>query len=260
MISLKTAEEIELLRENNLLVSATLAELGKHIRPGVTTLDLDRIAEEYIRSHGADPGFLGSGGFPNTLCVSVNEQVVHGIPSSYVLKEGDIVSVDCGTFMKGFYGDSAYTFAVGEIAPNVSELLRVTKEALYKGVAQAKVGNRTGDVGYAVQEHAEKHGFSVVRELVGHGLGRKMHEEPEVPNYGARGRGPLLKAGMVICIEPMINMGTRQVVFEKDGWTVRTKDRKPAAHFEFAVAITKDGPDVLTDFTIIEQALESVKN
>lgn len=260
MISLKTAEEIELLRENNLLVSATLAELGKHIRPGVTTLDLDRIAEEYIRSHGADPGFLGYGGFPNTLCVSVNEQVVHGIPSSYVLKEGDIVSVDCGTFMKGFYGDSAYTFAVGEIAPNVSELLRVTKEALYKGVAQAKVGNRTGDVGYAVQEHAEKHGFSVVRELVGHGLGRKMHEEPEVPNYGARGRGPLLKAGMVICIEPMINMGTRQVVFEKDGWTVRTKDRKPAAHFEFAVAITKDGPDVLTDFTIIEQALESVKN
>ena len=241
MIYLKTAEEIELLRENNLLVSATLAEVGKHVRPGVSTLELDKLAEEFIRSHGAEPGFLGYGGFPNTLCMSVNEEVVHGIPSAKrILKEGDVLSVDCGTLMKGFYGDSAYTFAVGEIAPEVADLLRVTKEALYKGVAQAKAGNRVGDVASAVQEHAERHGYSVVRELVGHGLGRKMHEEPEVPNYGARGRGPLLKEGMVICIEPMINMGARYVVFERDGWTVRTRDRKPSAHFEFAVAVGKE--------------------
>ena len=258
MIYLKTEEEIEWLRENNLLVSATLAELARHIRPGVTTLELDGIAEDFIRSHGAVPGFLGYNGFPNSLCVSVNEQVVHGIPSSkVVLKEGDVVSVDCGTFMKGFYGDSAYTFAVGEIAQEVSDLLRVTKEALYKGVAQACPGKRIGDVGYAVQEHAEKHGYSVVREMVGHGLGRKMHEDPQVPNYGARGRGPLLKEGMVICIEPMINMGTREIVFERDGWTVRTRDRRPSAHFEFAVAITKNGPDVLTDFSVIEKALDN---
>lgn len=258
MIYLKTAEEIELLRENNLLVSATLAEVGRHVRPGVSTLELDKLAEEFIRSHGAEPGFLGYGGFPNTLCMSVNEEVVHGIPSAKrILKEGDVLSVDCGTLMKGFYGDSAYTFAVGEIAPEVADLLRVTKEALYKGVAQAKAGNRVGDVASAVQEHAERHGYSVVRELVGHGLGRKMHEEPEVPNYGARGRGPLLKEGMVICIEPMINMGVRYVVFERDGWTVRTRDRKPSAHFEFAVAVGKEGPDVLTDFGVIEQAINS---
>ena len=257
MIHLKTQEEIELLRENNLLVSATLAEVAKHIKPGVTTLQLDAIAEKFIRSHGAVPGFLGYGGFPNTLCVSVNEQVVHGIPSDYALREGDIVSVDCGTIMKGFYGDSAYTFAVGRIEPEIQQLLDVTKEALYKGVAQAKAGNRVGDISAAVQEHAEKNGCSVVRELVGHGLGRNMHEDPEVPNYGARGRGPLLKEGMVICIEPMINLGTKYVVFERDGWTVRTRDRKPSAHFEFAVAIGKDGADVLTDFSIIENALKA---
>lgn len=257
MIYLKTQEEIELLRENNLLVSATLAEVGKHIKPGVTTLQLDEIAEKFIRSHGAVPGFLGYGGFPNTLCVSVNEQVVHGIPSDYALREGDIVSVDCGTIMKGFYGDSAYTFAVGRIDPKVQQLLDVTKEALYKGVAQAKAGNRVGDISAAVQEHAESHGFSVVRELVGHGLGSNMHEDPEVPNYGAKGRGPLLKEGMVICIEPMINMGTKYVVFERDGWTVRTRDRKPSAHFEFAVAVGKQGADVLTDFSIIENALKA---
>lgn len=256
MIELKTEEEVELLRENNLLVSATLAEVARHIAPGVSTLALDKIAEEFIRSHGALPGFLGYNGFPNTLCVSLNEQVVHGIPSEKViLKDGDILSVDCGTFMKGFYGDSAYTFAVGEVAPQVLELLRVTKEALYKGVAQAKVGNRVGDISNAVQEHAERAGFSVVREMVGHGLGRKMHESPEVPNYGARGRGPLLKAGMVLCIEPMINMGTRAIVFERDGWTVRTRDRKPSAHFEFAVAIGSEGADVLTDFSVIEKVI-----
>lgn len=257
MIYLKTEEEIELLRENNLLVSATLAEVGRHIKPGVTTRQLDKVAEEFIRSHGAVPGFLGYGGFSATLCVSVNENVVHGIPSDYALKEGDIVSVDCGTVMKGFYGDSAYTFAVGNIDSEVRRLLNVTKEALYKGVAQAKAGNRVGDISAAVQEHAETNGFSVVRELVGHGLGRDMHEDPEVPNYGAKGRGPLLKEGMVICIEPMINMGVKNVVFERDGWTVRTRDRKPSAHFEFAVAVRKEGADVLTDFSIIENAINA---
>jgi methionyl aminopeptidase len=257
MIALKTREEIELLRENNLLVSATLAEVGKHIRPGVTTRELDRVAERYIRSHGAVPGFLGYNGFPATLCVSVNEGVVHGIPSGYVLREGDIVSVDCGTILKGFYGDSAYTFAVGEIHPEAQRLLDVTREALYKGVAQAKSGNRVGDVSAAVQQHAETNGFSVVRELVGHGLGRRMHEEPEVPNFGTAGRGPVLREGMVICIEPMINAGKRFVVFERDGWTVRTRDRLPSAHFEWAVAITAGGEaDVLTDFGIIEQAIQ----
>lgn len=255
MIYLKTQEEVELLRENNLLVSATLAEVGKNIRPGVTTLELDRIAEEFIRSHGAVPGFLGYGGFPNTLCVSVNENVVHGIPSNYALREGDIVSVDCGTILKGFYGDSAYTFGVGEIAPEVEQLLRVTKESLYKGVEKAVAGGRVGDISAAVQAHAEKYGYGVVRELVGHGLGREMHESPEVPNYGRRGTGPLLKEGMVICIEPMINMGSKNVVFERDGWTVRTKDRKPSAHFEFAVAIRNGEADVLTDFGIIEEAI-----
>ena len=255
MIYLKTEEEIELLRENNLLVSATLAEVGKHIKPGVTTLELDRIAEEFIRSHGAVPGFLGYGGFPNTLCVSVNQQVVHGIPSNYALQEGDIVSVDCGTILKGFYGDSAYTFGVGEISEQNQQLLIVTKEALLKGVEQAVAGNRVGDISAAVQAHAEKYGYGVVRELVGHGLGRNMHEDPEVPNYGARGRGPLLKEGMVICIEPMINMGRKDVVFERDGWTVRTRDNKPSAHFEFAVAIRKGEADVLTDFNIIEKAI-----
>lgn len=257
MIFLKTEEEVELLRENNLLVSATLAEVGKHIKPGVTTLELDRIAEAFIRSHGAVPGFLGYGGFPNTLCVSVNENVVHGIPSDYALKEGDIVSVDCGTILKGFYGDSAYTFGVGEIAPEVEQLLRVTKESLLKGVEQAVAGNRVGDISAAVQAHAESYGYGVVRELVGHGLGRNMHEEPEVPNYGRRGRGPLLKKGMVICIEPMINMGTKSVVFERDGWTVRTRDRKPSAHFEYAVAIRNGEADVLTDFSVIEEAIRN---
>ena len=256
MIYLKNEEEIELLRENNLLVSRTLAEVGRHIRPGVTTKELDRIGEEFIRSHGAVPAFLGYQGYPASLCISVNEQVVHGIPStSQVLKEGDIVSVDCGTFMKGFVGDSAYTFAVGAVSDEVKQLMEVTKEALYKGTAQARAGNRVGDISAAVQEYAEKFGYGVVRGLEGHGLGRKMHEDPGVPNYGARGRGPLLREGMVICIEPMINMGTRAVVFEPDGWTVRTRDRKPAAHYEFAVAVRKGGADVLTDFSIIEEAI-----
>ena len=256
MIYLKTEEEIELLRENNLLVSKTIAEVGRHIKPGVTTKQLDKIADDFIRSHGATPAFLGYQGYPASITVSVNEQVVHGIPSdNIVIKEGDIVSVDVGTFMKGFVGDSAYTFAVGEVSSEARQLLEVTKEALYRGTAQAKVGNRVGDISAAVQDYAESFGYGVVRELEGHGLGRKMHEEPGVPNYGLRGRGPLLKEGMVICIEPMITMGNRAVVFERDGWTVRTRDRKPAAHFEFAVAIRKNGPDVLTDFSIIEDSL-----
>ena len=256
MIYLKTDEEIELLRENNLLVSRTLAEVSRHIRPGVSTLELDRIAEEFIRDHGAVPAFKGYEGYPAAACISVNEQVVHGIPSSKcVLKEGDIVSVDLGTFMKGFVGDSAYTFAVGEVADGVKQLMAVTREALYKGTAQAKAGNRVGDISFAVQEYVESFGYGVVRELEGHGLGRNMHEAPGVPNYGARGRGPLLKEGMVICIEPMVTMGNRAVVFESDGWTVRTRDRQPAAHYEFAVAVRKGGPDILTDFSIIEQAL-----
>ena len=256
MIFIKTEEEIELLRENNLLVSQTLAEVGRHIKPGVTTKQLDRIIEDFIRSNGATPAFLGYQGYPASACISVNDQVVHGIPSDkIVIKEGDIVSVDVGTFMKGFVGDSAYTFAVGEVSDDARQLLEVTKEALYRGTAQAKAGNRVGDISAAVQDYAESFGYGVVRELEGHGLGRKMHEEPGVPNYGSRGRGPLLKEGMVICIEPMITMGNRAIVFERDGWTVRTRDRKPAAHFEFAVAIRKGGPDVLTDFTIIENSL-----
>ena len=256
MIYLKTDEEIELLRENNILVSKTLAEVGRHIKPGVTAKQLDAIADEFIRSHGATPAFLGYQGYPASITVSVNEQVVHGIPSDkVVIKEGDIVSVDVGTFMKGFVGDSAYTFAVGDIADDVRQLLDVTKEALYRGTAQAKAGNRVGDISAAVQDYAESFGYGVVRELEGHGVGRKMHESPGVPNYGLRGRGPVLKEGMVICIEPMITMGSRAVVFERDGWTVRTRDRKPAAHYEFAVAIRKDGPDVLTDFSIIENSL-----
>ena len=256
MIYLKTEEEIELLRENNILVSKTLAEVGRHIKPGVTTKQLDRIIEDFIRSHGATPAFLGYQGYPASAFISINEQVVHGIPSdNIVIKEGDIVSVDVGTFMKGFVGDSAYTFAVGEVSAEARQLMEVTKEALYRGTAQAKAGNRVGDISAAVQDYAESFGYGVVRELEGHGLGRKMHEEPGVPNYGLRGRGPLLKEGMVICIEPMITMGNRAVVFERDGWTVRTRDRKPAAHFEFAVAIRKDGPDVLTDFSIIENSL-----
>ena len=246
MIHLKTDAEIEILRENNLLVSRALAEVGKHIRPGITTGELNRIAEEFIRANGAEPAFLGYQGYPASACISVNEQVVHGIPGDRVICEGDIVSVDLGTFLKGFVGDSAYTFAVGEVSAEARQLLEVTKEALYKGTAQAKVGNRVGDISAAVQEYAESFGYGVVRELVGHGLGRKMHESPEVPNFGARGRGPLLKEGMVICIEPMINQKGDDVKVLNDGWTVVTKNGSLSAHFEHTIAITPDGPVILT--------------
>ena len=255
MIFLKTDEEIELMRESNRLVGMTLGELAKHIRPGVKTIELDKIAEEFIRSHGAIPSFLGYNDFPFSLCISVNENVVHGFPSEYELKDGDIISVDCGTEKNGFCGDSAYTFGVGELTEEVKALLRTTKESLYKGIEKAVEGNRVGDVGNAVQEYCEKRGSSVVRELVGHGIGRKMHEAPEVPNYGRRGTGALLKRGMCIAIEPMINMGSKNVVFESDGWTVRTKDRKPAAHFEHTVAIREGKADILSTFEFVEAVL-----
>lgn len=256
MIFLKTEEEIELLRENNLLVCKTLAEVAKIIRPGVTTAKLDRLAEEFIRDNGAEPAFKGYGGFPATLCTSVNDQVVHGIPSDkVVLKDGDIVSVDCGTFKYGFVGDSAYTFAVGEISEEVQQLLQTTKESLFKGIEKAVHGNRIGDIGNAVQSYCEERGYSVVREMVGHGVGRKMHESPEVPNYGRRGVGAMLKTGMTICIEPMINLGRKELIFERDGWTTRTIDGKPSAHFENAVAVAKGKADILSDFSIIEAVL-----
>lgn len=255
MIFLKTEEEIELMREVNRLVGMTQGELAKHIKPGITTLSLDKIAEEFIRDHGAVPSFLGYNGFPYSLCISVNENVVHGFPSDYVLKEGDIISVDCGTEKNGFCGDSAYTFCVGEVAEDIKKLLRTTKESLYQGIEKAVEGNRIGDIGEAVQTYCEKRGYSVVRELVGHGIGRKMHEAPEVPNYGKRGTGPVLKKGMCIAIEPMINMGSKNVVFESDGWTVRTRDRKPSAHFEHTVAIRQGKADILSTFEYVEAVL-----
>lgn len=256
MIYLKTDEEIELMRAANQLVGKTLAEIAKHIAPGVNTLQLDKIAEEFIRDNGAVPAFLGYNGFPNTITTSVNEQVVHSIPSAKaILKEGDIVSVDCGTILNGFVGDSAYTFCVGEVDVDTKALLKVTKESLYEGIRHAIEGRRLGDISHAVQTYCEKRGYSVVRELVGHGIGRKMHEEPEVPNYGRPGCGPLLRSGMCICIEPMINRGSKNVVFERDGWTVRTKDRKCSAHYEHCIAIRPEGPQILSSFEFIEEVL-----
>lgn len=258
MIYLKTDEEIELMRLANQLVGKTLGEVAKHVRPGVTTLQLDKVAEEFIRDNGAYPAFLGYNGFPNSICTSVNEHVVHGIPSDkVVLKEGDVVSVDCGTILNGFVGDSAYTFCVGEVSPEVKKLLKTTKESLYKGIQEAVEGKRIGDISNAVQSYCEAGGYSVVRELVGHGIGHKMHEEPEVPNYGRQGHGPLLRNGMCICIEPMINMGVKNVTFEKDGWTVRTKDKKPSAHFEHCIAIRPEGPQILSSFDFLGEVLGS---
>ena len=257
MIYLKIDEEIELMRIANRLVGTTLAEVAKVIAPGITTLQLDKIAEEFIRDNGAIPLFKGYNGFPNSLCISVNESVVHGIPGTYQLKEGDILSVDCGTQINGYCGDSAYTFEVGEVDAEVKKLLQTTKEALYQGIENAVEGKRTGDIGNAVQTYCENRGYSVVRELVGHGIGKNMHEAPEVPNYGKKGYGTLLKSGMCIAIEPMINMGRRNVKFEKDGWTVRTADRKPSAHFEHTVAIRQGKADILSTFEFIEKVLEN---
>jgi methionyl aminopeptidase len=258
MLYIRTDEEVGLLRQSNLLVSKTLAEIARHIQPGVTTLYLDSIAEAYIRDNNALPAFKGYGGFPNTLCTSVNDEVVHGIPSAYSLKEGDIVSIDCGVILNGWYGDGAFTFPVGEVAPEVRKLMEYTRASLEAGVKVAVAGNRVGDISSAVQEKAEGGGFSVVRELVGHGLGKKLHEPPEVPNFGKRGSGPKMEKGLVICIEPMINMGLKDTVQMSDGWTIRTADGKPSAHFEYAVAVDKGKADVLTTFEFIEEVLNKM--
>jgi methionyl aminopeptidase len=258
MIFLKTDEEIEIQRESSLLVGKTLAEVARHIKPGVKTIELDQVAEEFIRDHHAEPGFKGYGGFPATLCISVNDQVVHGIPGKSELKDGDIVSIDCGVLLNGFYGDSAYTFEVGEVSAEVRNLVAATKYALNKGIEMAVDGMRTGDIGFAIQSYIEPYGYGIVRELVGHGVGRKLHEKPEVPNYGRRGSGVKLRTGMVIAIEPMINLGVRNVRQEKDGWTIRTADGKPSAHFEHTVAIRNERADVLSSFENIENVLQSL--
>jgi methionyl aminopeptidase len=255
MILLKTAEEIEKLRASNQLVSRTLGELAKIVGPGITTHSLDKLAEEYIRDNGGVPGFLGYNGFPATLCASLNDEVVHGIPSEYTLKEGDILSVDCGVKLNGYFGDSAYTFAIGNPDPDWLALMKNTRQALYIGIEKSLAGNRIGDVGSAIQVHAENAGYSVVREMVGHGLGKNLHEEPEVPNFGRRGSGVKMKAGMVLCIEPMINLGTRYIQQDKDGWTIRTRDGRPSAHYELAIAVTEGEPDVLSTFKYIEEVL-----
>jgi methionyl aminopeptidase len=252
MIFFKTREEIELLRESNRLVGMTLGEVSMRIRPGISTLELDKIAEDFIRSHGGVPGFLGYGGFPNALCISINDEVVHGVPSSRLVEEGDVVSVDCGVLKNGFHGDSAYTFAIGEVGEERKKLLQVTKECLYKGIEQAVDGMHVGDISYVVQQHSESNGFSVVRELVGHGVGRNLHEDPQVPNYGKRGQGPKLSVGMVIAIEPMINAGKRHVFQLNDGWTIKTRDHSPSAHFEHTVAITRGDADILSTFEFID--------
>ncbi len=260
MIYLKTDEEVELLREANLLIGRTLAELAKIIKPGVTTKQLDKVAEEFIRDNGAEPTFKGfpnpyGGPFPASICTSVNEQVVHGIPNDVPLQDGDIVSIDCGTRLNGFCGDSCYTFPVGEIFPEVKNLLKTTKEALYKGIEQAVVGHRLGDISYAVQQHCEAQGYGVVREFVGHGVGHEMHEDPQVPNYGRRGNGILLKSGLCIAIEPMITMGTKDIYMQEDRWGIVTRDKKPAAHYEHSLCVRKGKADILSSFDEIEKVL-----
>ena len=256
-VRIKSDEEVELIRLSSLLVGRTLAQVASRVQPGVTTLALDAVAEEFIRDHGAEPGFKGYGGFPNSLCTSVNEAVVHGIPNDTPLQEGDIVSVDCGVLMNGFYGDSAYTFAVGQVSEEVQRLLDTTKACLDLAIEQAVVGKRVGDIGHACQQHAEGQGYGVVRELVGHGLGRDLHEAPEVPNYGRRGNGPKLMDGMVLAIEPMINLGGREVGQADDGWTIVTRDGKVSAHFEHDVVVRQGKADVLSSFKDIEEVLNS---
>jgi len=259
MILLKTDEEIEILKECNNLVTKTIAEIAKILRPGITTDELDRYAENFIRSNGAIPSFLNYKGYPKSICTSINDQVVHGIPSDYVIKDGDVVSIDCGVYYKGYHGDSAYTFVIGSASEEVKKLIKVTYESLFKGIEAAKAGNRIGDIGFAIQSYCETHGLSVVREMVGHGIGKNLHEAPEVPNYGKRGTGVKLRAGMVFCIEPMINLGKKEIVIEKDGWTVRTLDRKPSAHFELPVAIKEKNTEILTNFAEIEKNINENK-
>lgn len=257
MIQYKTREEVELMRISAQLVSKTLALVAAHIKPGISTLELNNLAEEFIRANGAVPSFKGYGNppFPFACCISVNDAVVHGFPVATPLKEGDVVSVDVGVFKNGFHGDSAYTFALAPVGPEVQQLMADTKASLYKGIEKAVHGNRVGDISFAVQDYTEKQrGYGVVRELVGHGLGRKLHEDPQVPNYGKRGTGAKLREGMVIAIEPMINLGTRNVYHDKDGWTIRTEDGKPAAHYEHTVCVQKNRADILSSFTEIEAA------
>lgn len=255
MIILKTREEIELMRQSAQLVSKTLGVLAPLVKPGITPLALDKLAEEYIRDHGGIPGFLGMYDFPNTLCMSRNEHVVHGYPNNVPLQEGDIISVDCGVILNDFYGDQAYTFSVGEIKPEVKKLLKITKESLYRGIAQCRAGNRIGDISHAIQQHAESHKYGVVRELVGHGLGRGLHEEPQVPNYGKKGKGKLIENGLVIAIEPMINMGTARIKQLRDGWSIITADKKVSAHYEHDVAVIDGLPEVLSSFNYVYEAL-----
>ena len=253
MIHYKTSEEVQLIKESAEILGKAHGEVAKHVKEGVKTSFLDKIAEEYIRDHHGVPSFKGYNGFPSSLCISVNEVVVHGFPGEYVLKDGDIISVDCGVFHQGFHSDSAYTYPVGEVSPKILSLLKATKESLYLGIEKAVYGNRMGDVGNAIQKYVEAKGYTVVRELVGHGVGKSLHEAPEVPNYGKKGSGPLLGDGMVIAIEPMVNLGTRNVVQEKDGWTIRTADRKVSAHYEHTVAVFKDRTEVLTTHKYIEE-------
>jgi methionyl aminopeptidase len=257
MIYYKTQEEIELIRESSLLVAKSLAEVAKIIRPGISTAALDKVAEEYILDNAGTPAFKGYNSFPSTLCISTNAEVVHGLPGKRILKDGDIVSVDCGVLKNGFFGDSAYTFAIGEVKPEIMLLLASTKESLYKGIEKAVLGQRLGDISFAVQEHAESNGFSVVREMVGHGIGRKLHEKPEVPNYGKRGTGIKLNEGLVIAIEPMINLGKKGIKQEADGWTITTTDGMYSAHFEHTIAIRKGAADILSSFQYIEEVLSN---
>ena len=255
MINYKTEEEIDLIRDSSLLVAKTHAEIAGLIKPGVTTLALDKIAEEFIRDNGGKPAFKGYNGFPNTLCMSPNNQVVHGIPNNKILTDGEILSVDCGVLMNGYYGDSAYTYEVGEVDVETRKLLKVTKDSLLKGIEMACSGNRIGDISSAIQKHAESFGFSVVRELVGHGVGKNLHESPEVPNYGRRGNGIILNEGLVIAIEPMINMGKKGIMQHKDGWTITTIDNKPSAHFEHTIVVRKGKAEILSSFKYIEKKI-----
>lgn len=256
MIFYKTEEEIQIIRESADILGRAHGEVAKNVRPGVKTEYLDKIAEEFIKDHGATASFKGYNGFPATLCISTNEVVVHGFPSEYELKDGDIISIDCGVYYKGFHSDSAYTYPVGDVSQETLALLKATKESLYVGIEEAKFGNRIGDLAFAIQKYVEDRGYTVVRELVGHGLGRNLHESPEVPNYGKRGRGPKLQEGLVIAIEPMVNLGTRNIVQENDGWTIRTRDRKPSAHYEHTVAIFKERTEILTTHKYIEEVVK----
>lgn len=254
-MNLRSEEEINLIRESSLLVAKAHAEIAGLISPGVNTLYLDKIAEEFIRDNGGSPAFKGYKGFPNTLCMSPNEQVVHGIPNNQPLRNGDILSVDCGVLMNGYYGDSAFTYEVGEVEYEIKQLLKITKESLYKGIDQAISGNKIGDIGYAIQDYAEHHGYGVVRELVGHGVGNNLHETPEVPNYGLKGSGSTLEEGLVIAIEPMINKGVRNIIQHQDGWTITTSDNQPSAHFEHTIVVRKGRAEILSSFEDIEKKI-----